>query len=286
MLANANKKRALARGRKPGGFVAMTYVLWFGMEIIGAFIGAILELGYGIYVVALVSAGVGGLISYLLAKNCKPGNYYPQQMPYAPMPSYAPPQGPYGAPMYAQPEPPAEPLDMPATVEIARDTSTRGEMTSWTFTLNGETVGSLGSGASRRTMTKQRQNTLRAVSDDGRECMPLRFNVESGGSAIILFSIDRFVPQGCSGIFPLQYAQPAAPFPPYGQPNTPPPYGVPNMPPPYNQPNTPNTPPPYGAPNMPPPYNQPGTPYYGQYYAPPPSPKPEDSRDKPEQGGR
>jgi hypothetical protein len=275
ILALHNKKVVLARGRRPGGFIALTLALCFGLELIGCAIGLRI---FGAYsgmadeTVLLYSAllglgmlGIGALISYLAARACKPGDYYPQQMPYAPMPGFVPP-GAYGAQTYAQPEPSAEPLDVPATVEILRETNMHGETTSWTFTLNGETVGSLGSGASRRTTTGQRQNTLRAVSEDGRECMPLRFNVESGGSASILFSIDRFVPQRCSGIFPLQYAQPAAPFPPYGQPG----------------------PPPYGAPNMPPPYDQPGTPPYGQYYAPPYSGERQENRseqdktDKPE----
>lgn len=211
-LANKNKKNALERGRRPGIFMAMTYLLWFGLEIAGAIIGAFLELGYGIYLVALGMAGIGGLVSYLAAKSCKPGDYVPPQPvgAYGPMPPYGAP--PWGAPPFgAQPaQPPAEPLDEPATLEIVRDASLRGDITSWTFTLNGEAVGGLGNGASRRTTTKQRQNTLTAVSDDGRQCMPLRFNVESGGLAEIHFKTDRFVPEGSSGISPLAFPQPAA----------------------------------------------------------------------------
>lgn len=271
IMALHNKKVAVARGRRPGGFIAITLVLCFGMEILGYIIGLMI-FGVNYYALddpaylysALLGLGmlaVGALISYLIVRNCKPGSYRPPlKTPYAPMPGFAP-QNPYGAPLYAQPEPAAEPLDEFATLEIMREASMRGEMTSWTFMLNGETVGSLGNGASRRTTTGQRQNMLRAVSENGLECMPLRFNVESGGNAVIHFSMDHFVPESCTGIFPLQYAQPAAPVPPYGQPNMPPPYG---------------------RPNMPPPYDQPGMPPYGQFYAPPPSGGREGGGDSPD----
>ncbi len=116
-LANKNKKNAMARGRNPGGFAALTYVLWFGLEIFGAFIGAASGAA-GAYVLALLFAGIGGLISYLVAKNCTPGNDYPQQqtpyqgVPYNPSP-YMPAPNPSIPPSYfasALPEPaPVEP---------------------------------------------------------------------------------------------------------------------------------------------------------------------------------
>jgi hypothetical protein len=224
LLAMHNKKLALARGRRPGLFIFLTLILWFGLEITGAIIGVSLfgwsidELSSMLYLLLLSygMAGLGGLAAYLAAKSCKPGDYYPSQ----PMGAYAsmPPYGaqPWGAPPFgAQPDQaPADPLDEPATLEIVRDASLRGDITSWTFALNGETVGSLGNGASRRTGTKQRQNTLTAVSDDGTQCMPLRFNVESGGQAEIHFKVDRFVPEASTGITPPAppaQAQPAAP---------------------------------------------------------------------------
>ncbi|HHU52995.1 MAG TPA: zinc ribbon domain-containing protein [Clostridiaceae bacterium] len=80
-LVNINKKNALARGRKPGGFIALTICLWLGLEFLGAFIGGALNLGFGIYVLAIIMAGIGALISYLAAKNCKPGTYMPPAQP-------------------------------------------------------------------------------------------------------------------------------------------------------------------------------------------------------------
>jgi hypothetical protein len=85
LLCNANKKNATARGVRPGKYIGFTILLWFGLEIIGALIGAAADLGMGSYVLALVFAGIGGFISYRLAKGkgaqaapVAPQTYYPQ----------------------------------------------------------------------------------------------------------------------------------------------------------------------------------------------------------------
>ena len=44
MLCKANKKNALARGKRPGGFIALTIILWIGMEFLGIFIGTMADL--------------------------------------------------------------------------------------------------------------------------------------------------------------------------------------------------------------------------------------------------
>ncbi|MGI6580502.1 MAG: hypothetical protein ACOX3H_09760 [Saccharofermentanales bacterium] len=77
LLCNVNKKNALARGRKPGGFIALTICLWLGLEFLGAFIGGAANLGLGTYGLAIGMAVIGAIISYFAAKNCKPGNYVP-----------------------------------------------------------------------------------------------------------------------------------------------------------------------------------------------------------------
>lgn len=77
-LYMANKKNALARGRKSGLFTAITLVMWFGFEVTGIIIGILAGLeGYAIYFPALMGALFGGLLSYLIAKNCKKGTYVP-----------------------------------------------------------------------------------------------------------------------------------------------------------------------------------------------------------------
>jgi hypothetical protein len=62
------------KGRKAGGFKALTVLLWIGGEIFGAVIGVIL-LGaedLGIYLFALIGAAVGAGISVLIANNLTP----------------------------------------------------------------------------------------------------------------------------------------------------------------------------------------------------------------------
>lgn len=213
LLVIRNKKNAIARGRKPGAFIALTIILWFGFEIIGAVIGVLA--GLDILIAALLGLGtaaIGGLISYLVTKSCKPGDYYtPVRMgAYSPMP-------PVSAPL-----PPVQPLDTPATIDIVRDYSLKGDITSWKFILNGETVGSLGNGAMRSTTTQQQHNILRAVSDDGLECAPLQFDIESAGRAEIHFKGDRFERESCTGIMPISVPlmPPSMPVMPYAPPVT------------------------------------------------------------------
>ncbi len=75
MLCKANKKLALARGRKPGGYVALTIILWVGMEILGFIIGSLLDLRYGSFIFVYGFAGIGALISFLCAKFGPKGDY-------------------------------------------------------------------------------------------------------------------------------------------------------------------------------------------------------------------
>ena len=78
-LCNLNSKNAVSRGRKPGLFILLTILCWFGGEVIGGVIGAILELDIAILFLALGFGILGGVVSFLIAKNCKPGDYVPQE---------------------------------------------------------------------------------------------------------------------------------------------------------------------------------------------------------------
>ena len=75
MLCKANKRNAIARGRRPGGYIALTIILWVGMELLGFFIGAMAELEYGRIFLAYGLAGIGALISFLVAKFGPKGDY-------------------------------------------------------------------------------------------------------------------------------------------------------------------------------------------------------------------
>ena len=99
-LCKRNIDNAKARGRKSGGVIAYTICLWLGFEIVGAFLGAFLAtiLGMGdgtiiMYLLALVFAGLGGLISNLISKAGPitvvqqiPTNYYQTINPSYPYP--------------------------------------------------------------------------------------------------------------------------------------------------------------------------------------------------------
>ena len=66
LLCKGNATKAKARGRSGGWAVGYTIILWLGMEFLGAVIGTVCYLGYVTYVIALLFAGIGGLISWLI----------------------------------------------------------------------------------------------------------------------------------------------------------------------------------------------------------------------------
>ena len=70
-LCKKNAAAAVERGRKPGGFIALTVLLWVGMEFLGGFIGGLADLGTGTDLLALGMAVAGGVISGVIAKNCR-----------------------------------------------------------------------------------------------------------------------------------------------------------------------------------------------------------------------
>ena len=75
MLCKLNKKNAIARGRKPGLFIALTIIMWVGMEFLGIVIGNMMDLSYGAVLVIYGCAGLGALGSFLIAKFAPKGNY-------------------------------------------------------------------------------------------------------------------------------------------------------------------------------------------------------------------
>ena len=195
MLCNKNKANALARGRKPGGFVGATIALWFGLELIGFLIGLAAGLETLIaYVPGLVCAIIGGVISYLVAKNCKPGSYVPPVNAIS-----------ENIARYAQP------LATPARIDIIRESSMVGAVVSWSFVLNGQSVGSLGNGKAMTAFTNQRQNILRATDAYGTEIAPYVFDMENGSYAAIHFKANKFLPEHSSGILPPTIPQSAQP---------------------------------------------------------------------------
>lgn len=86
-LCKVNKNNAIARGKRPGGFIALTIILWIVMEFIGAIVGTFVVLSSNgdisensggrltAILFAYGFAGVGALISYLCAKFGPQGDY-------------------------------------------------------------------------------------------------------------------------------------------------------------------------------------------------------------------
>jgi hypothetical protein len=192
-LSKKNKANALARGRQPGFFVAITVILWVGMELLGVVLGAYVGGQIGAYLLALVFAAAGGAISYVLAKNCKPGAYAPLSENLV-----------QAVEQYAQP------LTAAAGIRIVYERSFAGSDV--TFVLNGRRLGSLAQGSSVDTYTNQRQNILRAADSDGNETAPFLFDVADNGDAEIFFKANRFVAERSTGIYP-----PTMPQPPYAE---------------------------------------------------------------------
>jgi hypothetical protein len=192
-LCNKNKANALARGRKPGGFVGLTIALWFGLEFIGILVGMATEMGLGAYVLGLVLAIIGGVISYVVAKNVRPGDYV--------APSTI---------MAANVTQNAQQLTAPARIDIVRESSMVGAAVKWTFTLNGQELGRLGNGQAMTVYTSLSQNVLVAKDAYGTEITPLMFGAQSGGHAELHFKVNRFIPESSTGLLAADAAQPTA----------------------------------------------------------------------------
>ncbi|NLK88020.1 MAG: hypothetical protein GX279_11095 [Clostridiaceae bacterium] len=176
-LCNVNKKNAAQRGRKPGGFVALTVVLWVGLELLAIVIGVAAGMEVGVYLLAILFAGIGGLTSYLIAKNCRTGDYIsPQDKAIADI---------INSPEY---------LDTPATIEIMREKRFAGALMDYPLKLNGQRLASIPNGGSITVQTISRHNILSASDTYGTELKPFLFDMESGGYATIRFKAGKFAP--------------------------------------------------------------------------------------------
>jgi len=121
-LCKKNSENAKARGKKGGVATAYTIGLWFGFEVIGAAIFFMIfdeDLFVAAYALTLLSAVVGGVISYFIAKSGNvvvqnqvqpfPQPGMPVNVPYQVQQPYQQPGMPYNAPYpiqqpYQQPD--------------------------------------------------------------------------------------------------------------------------------------------------------------------------------------
>lgn len=107
-LCRLNRRNAIARGRRPGGFIALTIVLWIVFETIGLIAAYIMTDGnrYTSMFIGLACAGFGGLISFLVARFIPEGSYVE--------PVAKPVYNNYGAPNYVNPNAAQVPANQPA----------------------------------------------------------------------------------------------------------------------------------------------------------------------------
>ena len=107
MLCKANKRNALERGKRPGGFIALTIILWVGLELLGFVVGSMTEIEYGAIIFGYGFAGIGALISFLCAKFGPKGNYVDPKAQQAD--ANAPIVGDYNVPVDTSSYAPAQP---------------------------------------------------------------------------------------------------------------------------------------------------------------------------------
>ena len=106
-LCRANRKIAIDRGRRPGGFIALTIVLWVVFEFIGIIAAYVVTRErYPSMFIGLMCAGLGGLISFLITKFFPEGDYVD--------PTAKPTYNNYGAPNYTNPNTSQVPANQPA----------------------------------------------------------------------------------------------------------------------------------------------------------------------------
>jgi hypothetical protein len=61
-----------AKGHKAGWYQFIAVICWIGGEIAGFVVGALMDLGTGAYLTALMGAAAGAGFSYWLAQSVKP----------------------------------------------------------------------------------------------------------------------------------------------------------------------------------------------------------------------
>ena len=182
-LCKSIKNNALARGRKPGGFIALAIVLWVVLEITGFIIGAYFELGYGTFIIAYGLVGIGAAISYNVAKHCKKGDYVtPQEQLIRQFTEYY------------------EPLAVTQEILITREKAFAGSAAKYEMILNGKSIGFVANGDTLHGFTDQRQNVLVARVNGGNDIPPFVFQVADGMGTDIHFGAGRFIPEHSSGI--------------------------------------------------------------------------------------
>ncbi|MDR1081891.1 MAG: hypothetical protein LBQ79_13260 [Deltaproteobacteria bacterium] len=181
LLGRKNSKTASLKGRKGLNFFLLTLLLWIGSEFIGALIGNLATNGnpIGTYGIALLFALIGGMASYFIAKNCKPGNSLGLRFTRL--------AG-------------AQPLEMPSILTISPQINLAGIAAKYTVYLNGNPVGDVMNCQRIQSSTNSASNIMVVVDPFGAELKPMCFETPPGGNCLITFNVKGIMPDQSTGI--------------------------------------------------------------------------------------
>ena len=182
-LINSVRRITSEKGRRPGGYIAMTVILWVVPEIIGLIIGFGSDMGLASYVLAFLFAGAGGALAYFIVRNLKPGTYVSKNDR-----------------LVQQFSEKYEPLRANCRIIINRISALSGASVTYEMYLNDRNIGTLINGSSLVAMTDQRQNILVAKVPDSYDVPPFIFEVPDGGCVQIQFQGGRFIPESSIGL--------------------------------------------------------------------------------------
>ncbi|MBR4947347.1 MAG: hypothetical protein IKZ29_02170 [Clostridiales bacterium] len=182
-LINSVRRITSEKGRRPGGYIAMTVILWVVPEIIGLIIGFGSDMGLASYVLGFLFAGAGGALAYFIVRNLKPGNYVSKNDR-----------------LVQQFSETYEPLRANCRIIINRISALSGASVTYEMYLNDRNIGTLINGSSLVAMTDQRQNILVAKVPDSYDVPPFIFEVPDGGCVQIQFQGGRFIPESSIGL--------------------------------------------------------------------------------------
>ena len=182
-LINSVRRITSEKGRRPGGYIAMTVILWVVPEIIGLIIGFGSDMGMTSYVLGFLFGGAGGALAYFIVRNLKPGNYVSKNDR-----------------LVQQFSEKYEPLRANCRIIINRISALSGASVTYEMYLNDKNIGTLINGSSLVAMTDQRQNILVAKVPDSYDVPPFIFEVPDGGCVQIQFQGGRFIPESSIGL--------------------------------------------------------------------------------------
>lgn len=183
-LCGINRKNCLARGRKPTGYIVLTVVLFFVMEIIGGFLGLFISEA-AFYIFALLFAALGGLISWLICSNLSFG-------------TYVDPKTAFVQQVVAN----SDKLNVPASLMIVRDKSMVGCAVSYNVKLNGEPIGQIANGMILNASTNLRSNIISLYDPTtDADTTQMMFMVNDGSNGEIHLKTGQFLPKSCRGVF-------------------------------------------------------------------------------------